>query len=52
MMDDKAYEEFKEYLDYVVDAAFRKGVYWYASGTVPIGEAIEKAQKQILECKE
>lgn len=51
-MDINEFNEFKEYLDYVVDAAFRKGVYWYASGTTSIAEAIEKAKEQILECKE
>lgn len=44
-------KDFKDYLDYVVDAAFRKGVYWHAAGTTSIAEAIEKAKEQILECK-
>lgn len=43
--------QFKEYLDYVVTMAFKKGVLWMASGTNPMPDAIKQAQDEILECK-
>lgn len=46
-------EEFKEYLDSVVEAAFKEGVIWkqYGSDLLTIEEAIKRTQERILEHK-
>lgn len=46
-------EEFKKYLDGVVEAAFKEGVIWKQNGSdlLNIDDAIKKAQKKILEHK-
>lgn len=44
---------FKEYLDEVVEKAFKNGVAWQLNGTdvMTMDEAIKQAQKRILEGK-
>lgn len=47
-------EEFKSYLDMVVEKAFREGALWQKCGgeeTQPMSDAIKMAQIVILECK-
>lgn len=46
-------EEFKKYLDSVVEAAFKEGVIWKQNGNdlLNIDEAIKKTQEKILEQK-
>lgn len=46
-------ENFKKYLDQVVEAAFKEGVCWKTNGEdiTPMDEAIKKAQDKILENK-
>ena len=46
-------EEFKQYLDIVVERAFNAGVVWKQNGSelMTMNEAIKQAQKKILECK-
>lgn len=44
-------EEFKLYLDMIVEKAFKEGIIWKTNGQsiLSMDEAIEKAQKKILE---
>ena len=46
-------EEFKQYLDMVVEKAFKEGVVWKTNGDdlCSMDEAIKNAQEKILECK-
>lgn len=44
-------EEFKKYLDMIVEKAFDEGVYWAINGTISKEEAIKNAQDEILELK-
>lgn len=46
-------EEFKQYLDIVVERAFKAGVVWKQNGSelMTMNEAIRQAQRKILECK-
>lgn len=44
-------EEFKEYLDMVVEKAFRKGVAYEPYNFNSMEEAIKEAQEEILELK-
>lgn len=46
-------EEFKVYLDSVVEAAFKEGVIWKQNGSdlLTIDEAVKRAQEKILEQK-
>ena len=44
-------EDFKEYLDMVVEKAFKKGVTWEQYQDMDMDEAIKKAQEEILELK-
>ena len=46
-----ALEEFKMYLDMVVEKAFKEGVIWQTNGCNSMEEAIKKAQDKILENK-
>lgn len=42
---------FKEYLNMVVEKAFRKGVVWETYKDMSMEEAIKEAQEEILELK-
>lgn len=44
-------EEFKEYLDMIVDKAFKKGVAYEPWKFTSMEEAIKEAQEEILELK-
>ena len=44
-------EEFKEYLDMIVDKAFKKGVAYEPWKFNSMEEAIKEAQEEILELK-
>lgn len=44
-------EEFKHYLDMVVEKAFKEGIIWKTNGqsVLSMDEAIKEAQRKILE---
>ena len=44
-------EDFKQYLDIVVERAFKEGVIWKTNGqsVLSMDEAIKEAQRKILE---
>lgn len=44
-------EEFKAYLDIVVEKAFKQGMIWETYKDVSMEEAIKRAQEEILEGK-